>query len=93
MIYEARDGESGLQLAEELRPEILLVDIGLPGIDGYEVAKRLRTKPELRASTIVAVSGYGQPKDKERAIEAGFDTHLTKPVSPEALDQVIADVL
>ena len=92
IIYEARDGENGVEIAKEVHPDRVLVDIGLPGIDGYEVAKRLRNSPELGASTIVAISGYGQPKDKQRALEAGFDRHLTKPVPPEALEQVIASV-
>jgi signal transduction histidine kinase len=92
IIYEARDGESGVQLANEIHPDILLVDIGLPGIDGYEVARRLRNTPELRLSSMVAMTGYGQPKDKQRALEAGFDKHLTKPVPPEALDEIIASV-
>jgi CheY-like chemotaxis protein len=89
VIYEARDGESGVQLANEVHPDVILVDIGLPGIDGYEVATRLRKTPELRLSSMIAISGYGQPKDKQRALEAGFDTHLTKPVPPEALEEVI----
>jgi CheY-like chemotaxis protein len=92
IIYEARDGESGVQLAKEVHPEVILVDIGLPGIDGYEVATRLRNTPELRTSSMVAISGYGQPQDKQRALDAGFDTHLTKPVPPEAIDEVIASV-
>ena len=72
------------------RPEIVLLDIGLPGMDGYEVARRLRTEECCRSSLIIAVSGYGQPEDLRRSKEAGFDHHLVKPVDYEVLMSVMS---
>jgi two-component system, sensor histidine kinase len=89
-VREARDGASGLALAAERAPDIALIDIGLPDLDGYEVARRLRATPGGRRMGLVAITGYGQPEDQKRAFEAGFDAHLTKPVAPERLKQVMA---
>jgi CheY-like chemotaxis protein len=89
-VREARDGASGLALAAEKTPDIALIDIGLPDLDGYEVARRLRAAPGGRSNGLVAITGYGQPEDQKRALEAGFDAHLTKPVAPERLRQVMA---
>ena len=89
-VREARDGASGLALAAEKTPDIALIDIGLPDLDGYEVARRLRAAPGGRSIGLVAITGYGQPEDQKRAFDAGFDAHLTKPVAPERLRQVMA---
>ncbi|HEU5178562.1 MAG TPA: response regulator, partial [Burkholderiales bacterium] len=89
-VREARDGTSGLALAAERAPDVALIDIGLPDLDGYEVARRLRAAPGGRRIGLVAITGYGQPEDQKRAFEAGFDAHLTKPVAPERLRQVMA---
>jgi CheY-like chemotaxis protein len=89
-VREARDGKSGLALAAERAPDVALIDIGLPDLDGYEVARRLRAAPGGRRMGLVAITGYGQPEDQRRAFEAGFDAHLTKPVAPERLKQVMA---
>jgi len=89
-VREARDGASGLALAAERAPDVALIDIGLPDLDGYEVARRLRAAPGGRRIGLVAITGYGQPEDQKRAFEAGFDAHLTKPVAPERLKQVMA---
>ena len=89
-VREARDGASGLALAAERAPDVALIDIGLPDLDGYEVARRLRAAPGGRNIGLVAITGYGQPEDQKRAFEAGFDAHLTKPVAPERLRQVMA---
>ena len=89
-VREARDGASGLALAAEKTPDIALIDIGLPDLDGYEVARRLRAAPGGRRIGLVAITGYGQPEDQKRAFDAGFDAHLTKPVAPERLRQVMA---
>ena len=67
------------------RPEVVLLDIGLPGMDGYEVLKRLRAEGCCEGALIIAVSGYGQPEDLRRSREAGFDRHLVKPVDYDAL--------
>jgi CheY-like chemotaxis protein len=88
-VDEAADGASGLARAEATEPDIVLIDIGLPSMDGYEVARRIRAR---RGATpiLVAITGYGQADDRRRALEAGFDAHLTKPVFPDHLSQVLA---
>jgi CheY-like chemotaxis protein len=67
----------------------MLVDIGLPGMDGYEVARRVRQDPRLRPLVLVALTGYGREEDKRQALAAGFDYHLTKPVEPDALNGLV----
>jgi PAS domain S-box-containing protein len=86
----AQDGPEALSLMAELEPEIVLLDIGLPGMDGYEVARRMRTMPAGRNALIVAVTGYGRNSDRLQSQEAGFDHHLVKPVLPEVLHELIA---
>jgi two-component system CheB/CheR fusion protein len=83
------DGPSGLEAAAEMQPDIVLIDIGLPGMDGYEVAGRLRQMPHFERTMLVAITGYGQAEDRRRAREAGFDHHLVKPVFFEALQQLL----
>jgi len=88
-VYTASDGFEGLELARTVNPDVALVDIGLPGLDGYSIARRLRaTGPP--GVLLVAISGYGQDGDRLRSREAGFDAHLTKPVDPQALDALLA---
>jgi signal transduction histidine kinase/DNA-binding response OmpR family regulator len=84
------DGPAGIDAALEFEPEIILVDIGLPGMNGYEVATRLRSMPQFGRTLLVAVTGYGQADDRRRAYEAGFDHHLVKPVFFDALQQLLA---
>jgi CheY-like chemotaxis protein len=79
------DGNQALASASVFAPDVVLLDIGLPMMDGYEVARRLREVAETRASCLIALTGYGQPADRERARAAGFDHHLTKPAAPDAL--------
>jgi signal transduction histidine kinase/integral membrane sensor domain MASE1 len=88
----AEDGSRGVQAARAERPDVALVDIGLPGLDGYEVARRIRAAPEGRSIHLVALTGYGQEEDKRLAEEAGFDAHLVKPVAPERLLDLIASL-
>jgi signal transduction histidine kinase len=83
------DGREAVDVAKRLRPEVILLDIGLPGMDGYELARMLRVMPETRAARLIAVSGYGQQKDRVRSHEAGFDVHLVKPVDPSKLAEAI----
>ena len=83
-VHEAVDGPSGLARALDLRPDIALVDIGLPGFDGLEIARRVRQAVGASIQ-LVALTGYGQPDDRRLALEAGFDAHLVKPVDPPAL--------
>lgn len=84
-VYSAVEA---LDAAARLKPDILFLDIGLPVMDGYEVARRLRSQPETSALRLVAVTGYGQTEDQDRALGAGFDHHLTKPVTPESLERL-----
>ena len=87
-VHEARDGDTGVEEARRLVPDVALIDIGLPGIDGYEVARRIRA--DVPRAQLVAVTGYGQPDDLERARKAGFDAHLVKPLDPRQLQEVLA---
>ncbi|MEZ0314946.1 MAG: ATP-binding protein [Myxococcota bacterium] len=92
-VEVAGDGPSALRIADSLSPELVLLDIGLPGMDGYQVAAALRaTDPRTAATHVVAVSGYGQARDRERSREAGFDAHLTKPVDIARLRQLVSDI-
>jgi signal transduction histidine kinase/ActR/RegA family two-component response regulator len=84
------NGEAAIAEARRFRPDVAIVDIGLPGMDGYEVARRLRADPELPHLRLIALTGYGLPEDERRAHEAGFDKHLTKPVEPQALANALA---
>src|SRR5437016_1246300 len=79
-------------LASEAQPDVALIDIGLPDIDGYEVARQLRARHTGRRMGLVAVTGFGQPEDQRRAMDAGFDAHLVKPVKPERLKQVLEEL-
>jgi len=90
-VRSARDGTSGLALAAEAAPDVALIDVGLPDMDGYEVARRLRAGESGRRMGLIALTGYGQPEDRRRAFEAGFDAHLTKPVAADRLKQAIAE--
>ena len=85
----AHDGEAALQVAAEFEPDVALIDIGLPRLNGYEVARRLRAEPRLRSAVLVAQTGWGQESDRARSQEAGFDHHLIKPVAPEVLADII----
>jgi PAS domain S-box-containing protein len=91
-VRSAYDGPQALALAAELQPEIILLDIGLPGMSGYDVARQLRELPGGRDMIVVAVTGYGQDSDRLRSQEAGFRYHLVKPVEPEVLQELIASV-
>ena len=92
--YDARtayDASSGLELAREFRPQVVFCDIGLPGKDGYALARELRELPETRTAFLVALTGYGQDEDRRRASEAGFDAFQVKPVEPDALEKLLVD--
>jgi CheY-like chemotaxis protein len=86
------DGAAALSIAADFRPDIVLLDIGLPGgLDGYEVARRLRAGQRGRSFRIIAITGWGQEADRQRAKEAGFDVHLVKPVDPSLLEHAIGE--
>ena len=87
-VETAEEGQAALEMARTKDPDIALVDIGLPGIDGYEVARRVRAR-DRRRPVLIALTGYGQPEDRRRALEAGFDDVLVKPVDPAALTALL----
>jgi two-component system CheB/CheR fusion protein len=89
-VETSLEGVLGISVAETFNPDVVLLDIGLAGMDGYEVARRLRESRANRNAMLVATTGYGLPADRRRSAEAGFDHHLTKPVDYEALLRVIA---
>ena len=89
--HVATDGEAALSSAERLRPDIVLVDIGLPGIDGFDVARAIRAQPWGGGMMLVALTGWGRPEDHKRSEAAGFDHHLVKPVDVAVLEQVVAE--
>jgi len=84
-VEVAANGEAALALAETFRPQVVLLDLGLPGMDGFEVARRLRTRPELATTRLIAITGYGQARDRQATAAAGFERHLTKPVDVDSL--------
>ena len=88
-VQHAADGLQGLELAAQFLPDLALVDIGLPGIDGYEVARRLRANEATRGMKLIALTGYGLAEDQRRVLEAGFDLHLVKPVDIDHLMRAI----
>jgi PAS domain S-box-containing protein len=89
-VRVAYSGQEALQAVEESAPEVVLLDIGLPIVNGYDVARRLRAQPRFANTILAAVTGYGQMDDRRRSHEAGFDYHLTKPVDPATLQEVMA---
>lgn len=88
----AGSGPEAIKSAAVFHPHVILLDIGPPGMSGYEVVRELRRQPWTDAIVIVAVTGWGQIADKQRAFEAGFDIHLTKPVDPDALERILGEV-
>jgi two-component system, sensor histidine kinase len=89
-VEVAPDGPEGLRLARTLHPDLALVDVGLPGISGYEIAERLRAAPEHEGTFLVALTGYGSAEVQDRSRAAGFDAHLLKPVDPQVLFQIVS---
>jgi len=88
VVHTVDSGQAALEAASRGEPDVVLVDIGLPDIDGYEVARRLRAKFGA-AIRLIALTGYGQPEDRRRVVEAGFDRHLVKPVNPDELSCIV----
>ena len=88
-VVFAYDGPTALETAERWQPEAVFLDIGLPGMDGYEVAARMRALPHAKGAVLIAITGYGQDDDRLRSRRAGIDHHLVKPVAPDALRSLI----
>ena len=88
-VHEAADGPEGVDAALRLQPDVALVDVGLPNLDGYEVARRIRAQSGFGSMMLIALTGYGLAEDRERALKAGFDLHLVKPVNPTSLLDVL----
>ena len=91
-VCTAYDGQEACQAAATFRPDVALLDIGMPRLNGYETARRLRQEPWGRDILLVAITGWGQDEDRRRSMEAGFDQHLLKPVDPKVLLHLLAGV-
>jgi CheY-like chemotaxis protein len=89
-VHAAHDGAAALEAAQAWQPEVVLLDLGLPGMDGYEVARRLRAAPGSARPLLVALTGHAQEEDRRRSQDAGIDRHLVKPVEPETLEVLLA---
>jgi CheY-like chemotaxis protein len=89
VVHACGDGESGVEAIVQNCPDVALVDIGLPGIDGYEVARRVRGDSRCQSTYMVALTGYGQPSDVQQAQDAGFDTHMVKPIDPDRINELM----
>jgi CheY-like chemotaxis protein len=89
-VHVARSGDAALMDAHRTPPDVVLCDIGLPGMSGYDVARAFRSDPALRHARLVAVTGYAQAEDRREAAEAGFDRHVGKPPDPEELEHLLA---
>jgi CheY-like chemotaxis protein len=88
----ARDGQAALAVAREFRPEVAFLDIGMPDMSGYELARRFRADPDLKDIPLVALTGWGSAEDRRRAAAAGFDHHLTKPVDAAAIAELLTRI-
>jgi two-component system CheB/CheR fusion protein len=92
-VLMARNAETGLEIARRELPDLIVSDIKMPGMDGYEFIKRLRRIPELANKPAVALTGFGMKRDVEASLAAGFSAHLSKPVNPEDLSSLIQDLI
>ena len=90
-IFEAGSGASGVESALANRPDVALIDIGLPEFDGYEVARRIRSASDVQGMRLIALTGYGSPEDRQKAEQAGFDTHLVKPLDFDQLAGLLTE--
>ena len=89
-VEVAHDGYCALEIAARFEPEVVLLDIGLPGLNGYDVAKQLRQMNHQRPQCLIAMTGYGSDEDRQRTEEAGFDHHIVKPIEPAELNKLLA---
>jgi len=91
-VHEAEEGITAVEHALSICPDVAIIDIGLPGLDGYEVARRIRARANGKVHKLVALTGYGQEEDRRLAMSAGFDEHLVKPVDPDVLYRILAQL-
>jgi CheY-like chemotaxis protein len=91
-VRPAHDGPTAVQAALDYRPDVVFLDIGLPGLNGYEVAKQIRQHPVLKSVVLIALSGYGQDSDRQTSLQAGFNHHLVKPARLAEILQILATV-
>ncbi len=91
-VQTARDGAGAVSAATNCRPDVALLDLGLPGMTGLEVARELRRRPETAHAVLVALTGWGDAEDRVRTRDAGFDHHLTKPADPHDLAKLLAEI-
>ena len=89
-VFTAENGKEGAALIERVHPDLALVDLGLPIMSGFELARHVRRNRDNSTTRLVALSGYGQDSDIQEALDAGFDEHVTKPPDPERLEQLLA---
>jgi CheY-like chemotaxis protein len=92
VVETALDGESALDIAERFRPDAILLDLGMPKINGYEVCEQVRRRAWGRDVLVIAQTGWGQSQDRARSAAAGFDAHLTKPVDPDAVQEMLTNL-
>src|SRR5262245_19500386 len=92
-VYLAHSGAQALAVAARFKPEVILLDIGLPDLSGYEVAREIRQSSWATRAALIALTGWGQPEDRERSVAAGFDRHLVKPAQPDELMACVLDAL
>jgi CheY-like chemotaxis protein len=91
-VQIAKNGPEALNIAAEFRPEVALLDLGMPGLSGFEVARRIREAPWGGGIVLVALTGWGQDEDRRKSADAGFDHHVTKPIAPDAIESLIASL-
>ena len=91
-VKSAADGPTAVEIAAARHPDVILLDIGLPGMSGYEVAEQIRANPALSDTVLVAMTGYGQAEDKQRSRQAGITHHLVKPVEPLLLQKLLSSL-
>jgi CheY-like chemotaxis protein len=89
-VHTVYDGPQAVEAVTQFHPDVVLLDIGLPTLNGYETARRMRTLPDSRDALIIALTGWGQEEDRRRSREAGFDHHLVKPVDLRVLEGLLA---
>jgi len=92
-VKTAHDGESAIRMIAEFIPQVALIDIGLPGLNGYELARRLLALPQVNGITLIAQTGWGRDEDRELSRQAGFQHHLIKPIDHQLLEKLLVEIL